>query len=221
MSCSKWRWTEECDTQPCPGDCDFCGFHPEEEFSPKEEAEHLILAIDPGNNFSGWVLMDADTYRPVRFGKDENGLLLGMILFMGKEQPPKEDGLVFDLLPAVDHVVIEMVASYGMPVGREVFETCVAIGKFELAANLAGVDTAFVYRREEKLAICHSPRANDATIRQALVDRFADGASNHGKGTKKEPGFFYGFKADIWQAFAVGVAYLDKIQEAKDAQNDR
>lgn len=26
MSCSKWRWTEECDHRPCPGDCDNCGY---------------------------------------------------------------------------------------------------------------------------------------------------------------------------------------------------
>ena len=24
MSCSLYRWTEECDGQPCCGDCDFC-----------------------------------------------------------------------------------------------------------------------------------------------------------------------------------------------------
>jgi len=26
MSASKWRYTEECDGQPCPGDCDTCNF---------------------------------------------------------------------------------------------------------------------------------------------------------------------------------------------------
>lgn len=31
MSCSLWRWTQECDTHPCVGDCDLCGYHPEEE----------------------------------------------------------------------------------------------------------------------------------------------------------------------------------------------
>lgn len=24
MSCSLYRWTEECNGQPCPGDCDVC-----------------------------------------------------------------------------------------------------------------------------------------------------------------------------------------------------
>jgi len=24
MSCSLYRWTEACDGQPCPGDCDVC-----------------------------------------------------------------------------------------------------------------------------------------------------------------------------------------------------
>ena len=24
MSCSLWRWTEECDSRQCPGDCDLC-----------------------------------------------------------------------------------------------------------------------------------------------------------------------------------------------------
>ena len=31
MSCSKWRYTEECDYRPCCGDCDFCDYEEEEE----------------------------------------------------------------------------------------------------------------------------------------------------------------------------------------------
>ena len=105
-----------------------------------------------------------------------------------------------------------MVASYGMPVGREVFETCVWIGRFaEILARTTGREPRLVCRRDVKLHHCHSPRANDATIRQALVDRFAYGQPNHGKGTKKQPGWFYGFHADIWQAYALAVATADRL----------
>lgn len=39
MSCSKWRWTEECDGQPCVGDCDLCDFYPEEDYEDDEDDE--------------------------------------------------------------------------------------------------------------------------------------------------------------------------------------
>lgn len=31
MSCSLWRWTEECDSHPCCGDCDLCDKEEEDE----------------------------------------------------------------------------------------------------------------------------------------------------------------------------------------------
>lgn len=31
MSCSLWRWTEECDHRPCCGDCDYCSYGEDEE----------------------------------------------------------------------------------------------------------------------------------------------------------------------------------------------
>ena len=52
-------------------------------------------------------------------------------------------------------------------------------------------------------------RANDKRIKDALVSRFAKGVQNMGKGTKKNPGWFYGFKKDLWQAYAVGITYYD------------
>jgi hypothetical protein len=70
------------------------------------------------------------------------------------------------------------------------------------ASRISDVD--FIYRAEEKMNLCYSMKAKDSNIRQALIDRFGE------VGTKNNPGFFYGFKKDIWAAFAVGVTYLDK-----------
>ncbi|MFR8116876.1 MAG: hypothetical protein ACLVAK_07740 [Clostridia bacterium] len=103
----------------------------------------------------------------------------------------------------IDKLVIEMIASYGMPVGKEVFETCVWIGRFLELARMKNIDTTYIYRKDEKMNICNSMKAKDSNIRQALIDRFGP------VGTKQNPGWFYGFKADIWSAYAVGITYLD------------
>lgn len=158
-----------------------------------------IFAIDPGTTESGFALVEHDGGEIVRVldkGKMPNDALLALLPYrMGDCE-----------------IVCEMVASYGMPVGREVFETCVWIGRFLQAAGVLPAEQAkkLVYRKEEKLTICHSTRANDASITQALVDRYAYGQLNRGKGTKKQPGFFYGFAKDAWQAFAVAVTWLER-----------
>lgn len=162
----------------------------------------MILAIDPGNVESGYVVLREKDFKPIGFGKVPNEKLLDDIQMDRLERLSEDE--------SIDHVAIEMIASYGMPVGVEVFETCVWIGKFMLALENKKLEPRFVYRQEEKLNLCKSTKANDSTIKQALVDRFATGQKNYGKGTKKEPGFFYGFKADVWQAFAVAVTYYDR-----------
>jgi len=155
----------------------------------------VILAIDPGNIDSGYCMM-CDNHHPILHGKKENNELLDTTKYWD-----------YDVL------VIEMVASYGMAVGATVFDTCVWIGRFIQEAERRGIPFHLVYRKEEKMNLCGRANAKDANIRQALIDRFAKTAS--GKGTRKEPDFFYGFAADAWMAFAVGVTWIDKQQEEK------
>ena len=150
----------------------------------------MILAIDPGNTESAYVVMDK-TYKPVYFGK------------IGNEQLINE--ICNGRFGNVDKCCIEMIASYGMPVGAEVFETCVYIGRLiECLQYVENIKADKVYRKDVKMHLCQSSRAKDGNIIQALKDRFGD------KGTKKAPGFFHGFKADCWQAFAVGVTYAER-----------
>lgn len=158
-----------------------------------------ILAIDPGNTESGWCVIDAHTHEPIEFGKTENRELYRKI----------SAGV-----HTFDRTVIEMVASYGMPVGKEVFETCVWIGRYaSLVEDLRGDHPVeLIYRRAVKDHHCdNQPRAKDSNVRQALVDRFAPGQPNHGKGTKAAPGWFYGFRADVWQAYALAVYAADTM----------
>ena len=164
-----------------------------------------ILAIDPGSTKSGWCIIDAATHKPLNFDKTANEELLARL---------RNTSIHADGGPTV---VIEMIASYGMAVGAEVFETCVWIGRFYEAINISGPDPELIKRQPVKLHHCHSPRATDANVRQALVDRFAPGQRNYGKGTKAQPGWFYGFSADVWQAYALAVYAADQINNQINA----
>lgn len=148
-----------------------------------------VLAIDPGNRKSAWCMIDGETLRPLFFDKEENQVVLTAVQHL-----------------SYDSIVIERVASYGMAVGRDVFETCEWVGRFTQAAR---VPPDYVYRQEEKLHICGDSRAKDTNIRRALIDRFAKHDLKNGKGTKKNPDWFYGFSADVWQAYAVAVTYVE------------
>lgn len=47
MSVSKWRYTEECNGRPCPGDCDHCSFEPADLISRADAIEAVTkLCVD-------------------------------------------------------------------------------------------------------------------------------------------------------------------------------
>lgn len=149
----------------------------------------MILAIDPGNTQSGWCLFDGA--RVFDSGVADNDLLLPSITCM-----------------KADTLAIEMIASYGMAVGREVFETCVWIGRFYQKWKMqTDSKPILVYRKDVKLHLCGTTKAKDTNIRQAIIDLFP--ATGGGKtpqiGTKKQPGPLYGISSHSWAALAVAL----------------
>lgn len=140
----------------------------------------MILAIDPGTTESGFVLLCGK--RVVR-----SGVCVNADVFRVLRCAPMEATLA-----------IEMIASYGMAVGREVFETCVWIGRFQQAWYDPGA-VRLVYRKDVKMHLCGSPKAKDTNIRQALLDKLGPA------GTKKQPGPCYGVASHAWAALGVAV----------------
>ena len=147
-----------------------------------------LLAIDPGYERSAIVGYDCDTSLPV----DKLVLPNEKVLFELEH-----------LHSLYEHLAIEMIASYGMPVGREIFETVLWIGRY--VQVFRGPHT-LVYRREVKLHLCGSARAKDANVRQAILDRFG---GMKAKGTKRQPGPLHGFRADLFAALGVAVTWAD------------
>ena len=153
----------------------------------------MILAIDPGNEMSAYVLLD-ENLKPIEFGKFANENVKTEMRRIIRENYTVNNAVT---------VVIERIASYGMAVGQTVFDTCIWIGRFAEMAEQCGSLVKYIYRKDEKMNLCGTMKAKDSNIRQALIDRFGV------VGTQKAPGFFYGFKADIWSAYAVAITYYD------------
>jgi hypothetical protein len=151
-----------------------------------------ILAIDPGSEQSAWLTWDGT--RIHRFGIQPNEELAATLRLAMEWS----DGMT-------DVVVIEQIESYGMAVGREVFETVHWAGRFTEAARPTPV--VQLPRRAVKLAICGDTRAKDGNIRQALLDRFGGARA---KGTKAAPGPLYGISKDVWSALAIALTYAEQ-----------
>ncbi len=155
----------------------------------------VIIAIDPGTDESACVVYSTPipvvTHRVIAKNED-------LIKWLRKR------------LPTIHHVLaVEWITSYGQIVGREIFETCAWVGRFEEAFPGPAYRVA---RRDVKLHLCNSVRAKDSNIRQALLDRFG-GSRKAALGTKAKPGPLYGFKTHLWSALGVAVTYAETIAE--------
>ncbi|MCY1172720.1 hypothetical protein D9M73_128630 [compost metagenome] len=163
----------------------------------------LILAIDPGTTESGWVLYDNGTLQGS--GVKPNDEMLDYLDHNGGFDPTRNCRLA-----------IEMIASYGMAVGREVFETCVWIGRFKQAWHTPAA-VELVYRKDVKLHLCGTPRAKDPNVRQALIDLYP--ATGGGKtpqiGTKSQPGPLFGVSSHAWPALGVAVTFASRAGALK------
>lgn len=162
-----------------------------------------LLSIDPGPTESAWCVLDPDGSIAAH-AKEDNAALRKRLLGMAGEAPySRPDGVVTRIFAGprgwhpIESVAIETIASYGMAVGAEVFETCIWVGRYvELCADLP---TRLVYRKEVKMHLCQSMKAKDANIRAAIIDKLGP------RGTKRQPGPTFGISGDVWSALAVAI----------------
>lgn len=140
-----------------------------------------VLGIDPGNVDTAYCYLRGNG-EIGKFDKVSNVTLLHSFQTMVQPQ----------------HVVCEMICSYGMPAGASLFDTCVFIGQLR---EIFGPKLVLLPRLQVKLNICKTTKANDSTIRCALIDKFGP------QGTKKAPGPTYGISADVWSALAISETY--------------
>ena len=126
-----------------------------------------LLAIDPGSEKSGWVLLD-EAGEPTEWGWDDNESI---------RQALSSDYITEGPWRAldIDHLVIEDVSHYGkdISVGNDVFQTVRWTGRFDEAW---GGEFAYIKRPTVKTYLCGMPTAKDKDVRQAVIDHYGGDA---------------------------------------------
>ena len=153
----------------------------------------IIFGIDPGTVESGYVMFNSENIQVVGSGVVGNEELLQMSSW--------DDA---------DIVCIEMVASYGMPVGQTTFETVLWIGRFVQYSVSKDIEYRLLYKKKDiNPTLCFSNKAKDANIRQAILDLFpaTGGGTVPQKGTKSNPGPLFGVSSHAFSALAVALTY--------------
>lgn len=146
--------------------------------------------------------MDTETFEACEFDKTDNQELLSRIAWW--ERKAGNGHPVFDLA-----VIENIVGSYGASIGKTTFDTAIMIGRLEQALY-SFVPVEKIPRQSIRAHLCPKMRANDKTVRDALIARFARFDLERGKGSRNRRDFFYGFSSDVWSAFAVGVTWIDR-----------
>jgi hypothetical protein len=154
----------------------------------------MIYALDPGSEVSAVVGYDPAAKRIGEHWTLPNAEVLQFCL----ARPVYGSGIL----------VVEEFQSYGMAVGMEVFRTVWWSGRFHQAWPNHDTHAFQLSRREVKLHLCHSARATDANVRQAIQDRFGP-TKAAAVGVKATPGPLFGIKSHEYSALGVGLTWAD------------
>ena len=154
-----------------------------------------VVGVDPGPVESAYLVLERGS-RCLLHGIEPNDRVLELL----SEYPLKNES----------HLSLEMISSYGMPVGWETYETVYWIGRF---AQAWGNDStmARIYRVQARSHLCGSGKAGDPEVWRAILDRFGPSKAL-AVGTKKAPGPLYGVTSHKRSALAVALVYWDLVR---------
>ena len=172
-----------------------------------------ILAIDPGSEKSGFVLL-----RPGPRLITDHGEVIDSGKLPNEElrQRIREHGF-----GRVDVGVIEFTKPRGERAYAQLFEALFWAGR--LAECLERCSVVESWERLDRIEVkkhltgkTGGKDANDSAIIAVLVDRFGGiGGRAAAVGTKANPGPLYGVTGDAWQALALAVTWADQHPEGE------
>ena len=162
-----------------------------------------ILAIDPGNMQSAFVILEHKTLEITKKGLIPNEEML--ILFKG-------DNTYFGCQP-FDAACIEYPKARGQLVSNQLMDAIYWIGRFDQAC---AQEMVRIDRKDVKMTLCGVANAKDSNIRAALIAAYSHKVIGKGGripeiGCAGAEGPLYGIKKDIWAALGVAFTYMDTL----------
>ena len=165
---------------------------------------NIIMAVDPGNINSAYVIFDCAPYTPLVKDQCANAKMRERIEYYRN---------------GIDTLLIEYPRPRGQPMYYQLVDTIFWVGRFVEAYGCNGPDDYWlVDRKDVKMNMVGSTKATDANLRMACINRFRIGPDSKwplggGKvpevGIKSQRGPLYGFACDTWQALAIAISYVD------------
>ncbi len=185
-----------------------------------------ILAIDPGSVKTAYILLDRETKAPLEFGKILNTEMREELIAMN-----------FDDIQSIQ---CEFPKPRGQLASTHLFETVMWIGRYTELLFDMGYDIEYFDRKDVKMTICGTTKANDSQIRSALIDiyggeRIAIGGKKcktcngkgyigrdktqchqcNGAGVESPKGPLRGISEDVWAALGIAISYIE-MQRLKE-----
>ena len=132
----------------------------------------IYIAIDPGNEQTGWVVALKDNSKLIYKNKDNNTVLYKKISYFLKNEN-------------VIKVGIEYPSSYGMPVNQTLLDTCTIIGILIQICLSNNIKVELIFRKSVKMFLCNSVRAKDAEVNSRVREYVGEDY------TQKNPNEYY------------------------------
>lgn len=162
----------------------------------------VVLAIDPGPETSTYLVWDGKQI--LEKGTVRNLELMAFLDFDDTSHTFQTKSIIY--------IAIEMVESWGMPMGNDTIETAYWVGIFGRTIGLR------LFRRftssDIRLHLCGTKKAKPSNLKTAIINR-VDPMRKFGKyakGTKKNPGPFFGVADHDWAALGLAVTYWEIVQ---------
>jgi hypothetical protein len=155
----------------------------------------MILAIDPGKDLHGWVIYSTSNRHISGYGHSDITEIVEKVFPKMREH--------------LSHCVIEAFLPRGQPLGYDMLETILNVGRLEAYWRAKYTLASLVPRKDVLLHMCDDHRATKAQLNVMVYDRFG-GSRSAAYGSKEKPGPLYGIKGQhIRDALALAITYAE------------